>query len=937
MAASPEADPPPETESADMHPSPSPPSSPPAPCPAQESSSLATASPPEAAHPGHATLAPTPPLEQATPERPEADEPPPPIDDGADPLPLLPHPPEVAPAASAVLEAISTEKPASPLPRREDVAVEVSPDVAASAASPPPSPQIGEASPEDAPPPPSPPPTPPDTTSRGSPDPPTVEAAAMPSQEAAWPPPAPESMDADSQTAPAPLTPPLESGPEGLSPQQQPRPPSPEMAPPLFENSEPEQTPSPLPPPAESTHAFLDGEADEVVAVVSEASASPPALEAMDGETTTAPGVPPALESGVEVSLQEPVQTSSSRGMEAEPCSPEMAPPGFENFKSQWLALTPPTLPAEFTDSLVEAAATNAVAVGMMLEAAAGSVPALEAMDAEMDISPGLQPPLKSGAEGQLQQQLLGSSSPMAQAAPCSPDMPPPGFENCKLSWIPLPTLAPPAETTYSLPDVAATNEVKVMCAEKACSVPALEATDVGTNTVWSLLPPMESGAGGSLQGPLPRAPSPTIQAAPCSPDMEPPGFENFRSSQLQLPTPPLLQTACINIMQDSATTGTDEVVAVDVQMEAPQPSALKEMDVHMDATSALPLPSDNQAGGSLPHKSPQLPSQTMHGTVCSLEMVTSGYENVVSSQLLPSASVLPLVQTPDALTDAMTKKTVTVEEVCHPLYVVGAVEEAKGSILPPPLENGCEGPLQCLEPQVSSPMVQAAPSSPEIAPAGFENLESSQPTSLHLAETIDPSPQACATKSVAVKSEETAQLPSSLQATYTDLEIAIALQSPSKSGEGSLPQPQHHPSSPSVQDAPCSPEMAPPGYEKLDSLEQPLLPPPPLCTKFEMGQMVCGCCRELLAYPRGAVHVQCSGCLTINLVLEEHQVGKAYCGQCETLLMYPFGAPAVRCSTCLFVTKIGDQERNVRRRILMEQGGSPHPKEQTPQELSQA
>jgi LSD1 subclass zinc finger protein len=35
------------------------------------------------------------------------------------------------------------------------------------------------------------------------------------------------------------------------------------------------------------------------------------------------------------------------------------------------------------------------------------------------------------------------------------------------------------------------------------------------------------------------------------------------------------------------------------------------------------------------------------------------------------------------------------------------------------------------------------------------------------------------------------------------------------------------------------------------------------------MGQMVCGSCRELIAYPRGAVHVRCAGCQTINLVLE--------------------------------------------------------------------
>lgn len=90
---------------------------------------------------------------------------------------------------------------------------------------------------------------------------------------------------------------------------------------------------------------------------------------------------------------------------------------------------------------------------------------------------------------------------------------------------------------------------------------------------------------------------------------------------------------------------------------------------------------------------------------------------------------------------------------------------------------------------------------------------------------------------------------------------------------------------------------------------------------------MVCGSCRQLVAYPTGAVHVQCFGCLTINLVLEEHQVGKVYCGQCDTLLMYPFGAPAVKCSNCLFVTEIG--ERNVRPRILMEQSVSPAAQEE--------
>ncbi|KAK8460475.1 hypothetical protein SEVIR_2G334751v4 [Setaria viridis] len=65
----------------------------------------------------------------------------------------------------------------------------------------------------------------------------------------------------------------------------------------------------------------------------------------------------------------------------------------------------------------------------------------------------------------------------------------------------------------------------------------------------------------------------------------------------------------------------------------------------------------------------------------------------------------------------------------------------------------------------------------------------------------------------------------------------------------------------------------------------------------------------SFLQYPRGVVHVQCFGCWTINLVLEEHQVGKVYCGQCDKLLMYPFGAPAVKCSNCLFVTEIGASE----------------------------
>uniref|UniRef100_A0A0A9FLG7 Uncharacterized protein n=1 Tax=Arundo donax TaxID=35708 RepID=A0A0A9FLG7_ARUDO len=269
-----------------------------------------------------------------------------------------------------------------------------------------------------------------------------------------------------------------------------------------------------------------------------------------------------------------------------------MAPPGFENFKSKWLPLPPRTPLAESTPSLVEAFAINTV--GMMPERAAGSLPTLEAMDVEMDISPGLLPSLKSAEEGPLEQPLQGSSSLTVEAAPCSPDMPPPGFENYKPSWLPQPTLPPLAGTMYSL-DVATTKGVAGTFAEKASSVLVLEPTDAETNPARNILPTLESGAGGSLQVPLPRPPSPTMQAAPCSPCMAPPGFENLKLQQLQLPSPPLAQTSYI--LQDSSATGASNVTSE----EAPQSSpALQAMDVEMDAAPALPTPLESGARESL-------------------------------------------------------------------------------------------------------------------------------------------------------------------------------------------------------------------------------------------------------------------------------------------------------------------------------------------------
>lgn len=77
-----------------------------------------------------------------------------------------------------------------------------------------------------------------------------------------------------------------------------------------------------------------------------------------------------------------------------------------------------------------------------------------------------------------------------------------------------------------------------------------------------------------------------------------------------------------------------------------------------------------------------------------------------------------------------------------------------------------------------------------------------------------------------------------------------------------------------------------------------------------EKAQLVCGTCRKLLLYPRGAKWVQCPGCQEVNFVLEAHEVGQVKCGNCAVLLMYPFGAPAVQCTSCSFVTEIGENNR---------------------------
>jgi hypothetical protein len=898
------------------------PSSSPALSPTQENSSLTTAAPPEAAHLDHTTPTPLPPPQQDTAECSELGESPQPTDAGglapklptseaapaaspaleaaspekpssppscapdasvevlrdvaasaASPPPSLQAslpPSKAAPAVSRALEAASPEKPSSPPSCALDAPVEVSPDVVVSAASPPPSPQIAQVPPVDAPSTVLPPCAPPATTSPcAALDSSAAEAVATASQEAASPPPA---SDRVSHSAPAPLAPQLESGSEGLQPQQHTGPTSLEMMPQICENSEPAQPPPP--PQAGRKHVSSNAVAGEVASA--EAAGSPLALEAMDGERDTASDVPLALECGAEEELpqqhprspcselvaprcqnsepaelpqvppllsestycslesavnevaaeaqeeaagsppkldamggeaaleslsdgqlQEPMKTSSSPMMEADPCSPDMAPPGFESFKSKWLPLSAPTLPVESTQYLVEVPATDTVCV--MPEAVAGSLAALEAIDMKIGIPPGQLPTSRGSEDGALHRSLKLASSLTTEAAPCSPDTPPPGFENFKQSWLPQPSIPPSAKTTYS-PDVATTKEQLV---GKACSVPAPDTTDVETDIARNLLPALESGAGDLLQGPEPSSPSRKMQAAPCSPHIMPPGFESSNLPQLQLPSP-IAQTS--HILQDSVATGAVFLTSEDT----PQPSpVLEAKGVEMDAAPALPTTLESGVQESVQQEPSQLPSCTLQGTTCSVEMLFSGSENL------------------ESLADAVIT-TVTVEAVDHPLSITEATKEANGHVLPPPLENGSSRPLPCLEPKASSPVTQIAPSSPEVTCTGPESLESFQQTSPHLAERIDSPSHLPVTESVTVKSEKMTQLLPSSQATDTDMENALALQSPSKSEEKPLPHPE--PSSPSGKDAPCSPDIAPPGYENFDSSEELLSP---LCPNF--------------------------------------------------------------------------------------------------------
>ncbi|KAG8077198.1 hypothetical protein GUJ93_ZPchr0007g3617 [Zizania palustris] len=960
----------------------------PSPPPLQVNPSLSTAAPPEPAQPDHATPIPLPSSGQATDESPE--EPPPPLPPSEGASGAADSPPSssslemATSAASPALEAATAEQPSSPSLLSSAEAVDFYPEAAACPA---PSAQIAEALPED---------TPPASPSTTTPTP--ILCAPLDScctEPAAMASPAREPMglDAVSYTAPEPSTLPSGSIPEGFQQQQQP-PPSP-TAPPDGDSSEPAQLALPPLSPAEITaiaHAFPDAAEAEVVAVTPEKpTGSTPAMEATDRATHTAVSMHPALESGAEWPLQESMPRPPSPTMDTVQGSPERAPPGFENFKSSWLPLPPSTPPADSMPSFLVPAAPKAVVVmpeeviesvpsfepeksfsisqaepkspdmpppgfenyksswlplpiipppfetsdvfrdvvitkvvEAPLEEVVGPLPAIEVMTVETNTVLSLLP--ASGSEGLLQQPLSRPPSPIAQSEPCLPeetappgfenlksssepclpeemappgfenfnsqsepcsleDTAPPGFENFKSSWAPLPALS---QTTYALPDADATDTLAVRVEEEAGPPAALEAMDVDMDVTHR--PPLafESGVEGSLQEPLTREPSPMMQEAACSSDVAPPGFETYKSSQLLPPSSPLAQTAYIR--QDRSTTET-----VSVMEEAPQPlHSLEVTGANMDAVPPRLLLSESRADEPT-QQFLRHPSPVEKGT-CLPDMVPSGGDDLQLSQLLPPPAFISPVQMPDGLTDvpAIDSIVVTSEESPHGPLVSRGMEDGIVPILSSPLENGFEESLQQLESQAHSPTAHAADS------------------------LLD----AHGSKPVTVASKEIAPSLLVSQATNTDLDSTTAMHPLSENTvEESLSQPQHQPSS-TAQASPCL----------QDTVQLVPPPPPPLspCLNKEIGQLVCGGCRNLLAYFRGAVHVHCTCCQTINLVLEAHEVGKVHCGRCETLLMYPFGAPAVKCSLCLFVTEIG--ERNVRPRTSIEQAVLPDPPALTPQ-----
>ncbi|KAL0300724.1 UNVERIFIED_CONTAM: protein LOL2 [Sesamum radiatum] len=82
---------------------------------------------------------------------------------------------------------------------------------------------------------------------------------------------------------------------------------------------------------------------------------------------------------------------------------------------------------------------------------------------------------------------------------------------------------------------------------------------------------------------------------------------------------------------------------------------------------------------------------------------------------------------------------------------------------------------------------------------------------------------------------------------------------------------------------------------QQLPSTTRPSTPAT-VASSSERAQLVCGTCRKLCLYPRGAKWVQCPGCREVNFVLEAHDIGQVKCGGCSVLLM-----PTIGDLLCLF------------------------------------
>ncbi|XP_051128886.1 protein LOL2-like isoform X2 [Andrographis paniculata] len=80
------------------------------------------------------------------------------------------------------------------------------------------------------------------------------------------------------------------------------------------------------------------------------------------------------------------------------------------------------------------------------------------------------------------------------------------------------------------------------------------------------------------------------------------------------------------------------------------------------------------------------------------------------------------------------------------------------------------------------------------------------------------------------------------------------------------------------------------------------------------MAQLVCRGCHTLLMHSQGATSVRCSCCHTMNFVpapaAAPDNVAHVNCGNCNTVLMYPAGAPSVKCAICHFITNVNTGDR---------------------------